>query len=103
MKSYDVNAWLCPNCGYLMDTATKVLDASGGGPPEDGCFSMCLACGAVLVFQTVLGRLIQRRVTPAEFLTLSPVERNVINRMRLAQAALPMEVRMRMQRGGGRT
>lgn len=37
----------CPHCLYRMDSATGM---SGTGPPEEGDFSMCLNCGAVLAF-----------------------------------------------------
>lgn len=42
---------LCPKCGYLME-ATTPLD--GGALPKDGDVSICLNCGAILIFTAEL-------------------------------------------------
>jgi hypothetical protein len=39
-------AQLCPVCGHLLDSHSAVEDH--GKRPEDGDFSVCLACGSVL-------------------------------------------------------
>ncbi len=52
----------CPACGYRLDAAVNVF---GGRAPEDGDYSMCLACGALGIF-TLSGKAI-RAATKLEY------------------------------------
>jgi hypothetical protein len=48
----------CPGCGRVHDAATGTVNRA----PRDGSISVCIACGAVAIFEA--GRL--RAPTPAE-------------------------------------
>jgi hypothetical protein len=40
----------CVECGYKMDMASCV----NGGTPRSGCFSLCIRCGSLAVFDDTL-------------------------------------------------
>ena len=44
----------CPDCGYAMDAASPV-SGNADEEPRPGDLSVCLDCGAVLVFTNELG------------------------------------------------
>lgn len=45
----------CPTCGYVMDAHSAVGDEDA--VPSAGDRSVCLACGALAIYETVLGTL----------------------------------------------
>lgn len=54
----------CPTCGYRMDAHSAI----GGedAVPAAGSLSVCIACGALAVFEPVLGTLALRQPTHEE-------------------------------------
>lgn len=54
----------CPECGYLMDAHSAIGEEDA--TPSAGDFSVCIACGALCVYQPILGSLALRRPTPEE-------------------------------------
>lgn len=53
----------CYQCGYRFDAATGLR---GGGSPDEGSVSICIACGALGMYVRALGALTVRAVTAAE-------------------------------------
>lgn len=47
-RDYRVVGARCPGCGTLNDGATKVLGSEGA--PDQGDFSVCVYCSAILCF-----------------------------------------------------
>jgi hypothetical protein len=43
----------CLNCGKVMDRASN--PDGDHGPPEEGCLTLCIRCGAVMAFDRNLG------------------------------------------------
>jgi len=64
----------CPRCGELM-SAAEALPGNSEGPPEPGCFTICGACAALLVFGQGL---IVRQPTKDETDALDPEQRRRI-------------------------
>jgi hypothetical protein len=53
-----------PCCGMVVEISSNVGDERGG--PSEGNWSVCYGCGAVLRYQTMLGRLELRMTTRSE-------------------------------------
>jgi len=54
----------CPTCGYQMDAHSAV--GYEDAVPSTGDWSVCLACGALMIFQRTFGKLTLRLPTDAE-------------------------------------
>lgn len=52
MKFLNVDLSSCPLCGYMMNAAATIGEDSS--KPQPGDYSLCLKCGAVLIFDTTL-------------------------------------------------
>lgn len=46
-RSTDITGSICPDCGYEFELATEI---GGDSRPASGDVSICVSCGAVLVF-----------------------------------------------------
>lgn len=66
----------CPQCGYRMEAATSFA----GRTPEPGNTSICIDCGAALVFTEAMGL---RQMTDAEFLDLDDETRRMVQKIRM--------------------
>lgn len=55
---------VCPTCGYKMDGHSAVGEEDA--VPSAGALSICIACGALAVYQDVLGALHLRQPTGEE-------------------------------------
>lgn len=57
MKGMEIKPCLCPNCGYMMDTARELVDANSfkgsteTHQPTPGDITICLKCQTVNVFK----------------------------------------------------
>jgi hypothetical protein len=70
----------CPTCAVELDCATPAeVDAT----PRDGDLTVCMYCGAVLIFTAELR---QRPATPAELDSLPPKTRSLVDKVRAAIA-----------------
>ena len=90
-----VKPCLCPLCGYFMDAATCV-SAETLPLPKSGDISMCLSCGAALVFNKDLSL---RLMTEDERLVLPPNINTILARMDSARSAVVTSQRPLRDRG----
>lgn len=79
----------CPTCGYAIDAAT--LLNYGDARPAAGDLSLCLNCGALLIFDGPDVNAI-RRITPEEEAVLDDANRMAVDR---AQAVIRERGRFR--------
>lgn len=57
-------ATTCPTCGYRMDAHSAV--GTEDATPTDGNLSVCIACGSLAIYASVLGTLTLRQPTAEE-------------------------------------
>lgn len=81
---------LCPWCGYMSDAATSVGKAEIVPKPDD--ISMCIDCGGLLVFKPDLT---MRKPEPEDLKDAPQPLLDLIDRMRLLQAAIPGRMKRR--------
>jgi hypothetical protein len=76
--SFTTKPSACPHCGKRLDRATAA-DPADKVPPEPGSLSICIGCGAVLIF----GADLTLEACPASVLSaMPPPLRAVIDRAR---------------------
>ena len=82
MQTFRIQAHVCPECGYKMDSASAVSRKDNEQrPPKDGDVSVCLNCGALNLFD---GGGLRRPTMVEEFrIHTSPVGRTVEKAQRL--------------------
>lgn len=82
-KAWHLNKAHCPECGKMLDGATKAMGGEGG--PEPGALSICAYCYAVNQF--VAGELEgDLELAPFDTSTLDLENRKELQRMRLMLA-----------------
>jgi hypothetical protein len=83
--SHRTKPWLCHACGHLLNAVSEV----GGEDiaPVEGDLTMCIGCGA---FYTLQGDA-WARLTLAQYAALTPDERDLLIRMRVALERMPRE------------
>lgn len=87
MTSVKLKPSMCPSCGYFMDAASPALERKIS--PKANDVSMCLSCGAVLVFDQDLSL---RSMTEDEKSALPPHMARLLEAMeRHRRSVIPPE------------
>jgi len=81
---------MCPLCGYLMDYASP--PAGPDKTPKSGDLTMCLSCGAVLVFTELTDGLGVQLISEKEWQELGSANQALLERIgRARRKVIPPE------------
>jgi hypothetical protein len=90
---------MCPACGYACDAATSLEDRDA--VPEPGDWTVCLACGELLVFSPLM---VLQKPEPGAIAAMrlaEPGKLGALRKVQMAQKASVGDAILRRLRGRG--